>query len=89
MPDVQFRRGPYPKKYTAVLPSGKFVHFGDRRYQHYKDQTPLRLYKHLDHNDKRRRKNYRTRHRGVLLKNGTPAYKKKYTPAWFSYYYLW
>lgn len=86
---VKFKRGPKPKKYTAVLSNGKEVHFGDRRYAHFKDQTPLKLYSKLDHGDTDRRRNYRKRHRGILLKDGTPAYKKKHTPAWFSYRYLW
>jgi len=89
MSSITFQQGPCPKKYTAILPSGKKVHFGDRRYQHYKDNTPLKLYSKMDHGDSKRRKNYRARHSKVLLKDGTPAYKKKYTPAWFSWNYLW
>lgn len=37
-------------------------HFGDTRYEHYRDTTPLRLYAHLDHLDRRRRNMYRVRH---------------------------
>ena len=67
----------------------KTVQFGDRRYQQYHDSTPLKLYSHLDHWDNARRSRYRKRHQNILLKDGTPAYKKKYTPAYFSYKYLW
>ena len=81
------------KKYVAYLPNGKTVAFGDVRYQHYKDQVPVKAgggrYKHLDHLDKKRRQNYRKRHRGVLTKNGTPAYQVRYSPSWFSYHFLW
>ena len=36
------------KKYKAILPNGEEVHFGDTRYQQYKDRTPLKLYSNLD-----------------------------------------
>jgi hypothetical protein len=58
--------------------NGKLVHFGSLGYEDY-----------LSHNDINRRNNYRKRHAGILLRDGTPAYKKKYTPAWASYYILW
>lgn len=67
----------------------KTVQFGNKDYQHYKDTTPLKLYSYLDHNDKDRKQSYFNRHSKVRLKDGTPAYLKKYTPAWFSMKYLW
>ena len=54
------------KKYKAlVIWKGKqqWVHFGDIRYQQYKDRTPLRLYSDLDHGDQERRKKYLMRHK--------------------------
>ena len=30
------------------------INFGHKDYQHYKDLTPLKLYSHKDHNDKKR-----------------------------------
>jgi hypothetical protein len=81
------------KKYTAIMPDGKRVNFGAKNYEHYKDSVPVRLgggvWKHKNHLDKERRKNYRTRHGGVLLKDGRKAVNVKYTPAWFSYNFLW
>ena len=55
------------KKYAAhvFIPSTgstKIVNFGSSSYQQYKDRTPLQLWKHLDHNDKKRRDSYRKRH---------------------------
>jgi hypothetical protein len=74
------------KKYAAILKDkeGKErrVNFGDIRYEHYKDSTPLKLYSKLDHNDKERRRLYRARHKGYLDKD-------KYSPAYFSWFYLW
>lgn len=89
----KFVKGPYPKKYTAIMDDDTKVHFGDRRYQHYKDTTPKSLggglWSHKDHGDKARRKNYRARHSGMKTKSGRTAYRVKYSPSWFSYYYLW
>jgi len=67
----------------------KTVQFGDKRYTQYKDKTPLKLYSHLDHKDKKRRERYRTRHEAIKTKEGKKAYKIKYSPSWFSYNYLW
>lgn len=90
---IKFVRGPYPKKYQAILPNGKKVNFGDQRYEHYKDSVPKnlggKLWSHLDHRDKSRRSNYRSRHRGSLNRDNVPAYRVKYSPSWFSYHYLW
>lgn len=52
-------------KYSALVLIGdkvKLVNFGSRQYQHYKDRTPLKLWSHLDHNDKKRRLAFHTRH---------------------------
>ena len=82
------------KKYDAIIVDIKtrkeyIVPFGDNRYEHFRDTTGLGLYSKYDHNDKERRDRYRARHRAIKLKDGTPAYKKKYSPAWFSYNFLW
>jgi hypothetical protein len=87
------------KKYKAVIPvklwnrfredktrSPRIVHFGDNRYQHFHDK--IGKYKSLDHNDVTRRRRYRLRHAGIIAK-GQRAIDIKYSPAWFSYYYLW
>lgn len=76
------------KKYDAYY-NGRWIPFGDVRYQHYKDSTGLGLYSHLDHKDKYRRANYRARHKAVLLKDKSPAYKNKNSPAYWAYTYLW
>jgi hypothetical protein len=81
-----FKEGPPPKKYTAVLEDKRTgrryeVHFGDRNYQHYKDNTGLGIWSHLDHGDVKRRRAYHSRHRYDKL--------NEYSPGHFSYYYLW
>lgn len=90
---IRFVKGPGYKKYTAILPDGKRVNFGDRRYQHYKDVVPKRLgggiWSKKDHLDRERRKNYRRRHGALKCKNGKKCISIRYSPAWFSYYFLW
>lgn len=71
------------KKYDIFKDDKKILSFGDRRYSHYTDK--LGYYKHLDHNDKDRRKLYRIRHKedkGVVL--NSPKY-----PGFFSWHFLW
>ena len=75
------------KKYMVYVKSNnkrgyKLIHFGDSRYQHYKDKTPLKLYSHLDHKDEKRKKLYYKRH-------GAKKYAKKDTPKYYSHTYLW
>jgi len=81
------------KKYTAHLPTGKKVHFGDSRYDHYYDNVPINMgggiWSHLDHLDRQRRKAYRARHSKIRTRDGEQAYKVKYSPSWFSYWFLW
>ncbi len=68
------------KKYMAVFSDGRpSVHFGDNRYEQYRDSTSLKLYKHLDHGDKKRQKAYFDRHGKAEL----------YSAKWFSHKYLW
>lgn len=90
---TRFMRGPGRYKYTAILPDGRKVNFGHRDYEHYRDSVPIRqgggLWSHLDHGDKRRRDSYRSRHQGVRTGSGERAYLQRYSPAWFSYHYLW
>lgn len=89
-PNIRFVRGTYPKKYTAIFTrDGKTVKvsFGHQDYQQYMDQIPPSLggglYRGKDHLDPQRRANYRRRH-------GAQGYQSRpYSPAWFSYYYLW
>lgn len=76
------------KKYMVKV-NNKWIHFGALDYSHYRDTTPLKLYSHLDHNDPERRKRYRARHEKIYLKDGTPAYKNKNQPSYWSYNYLW
>ena len=75
------------KKYVAFIKNKKTekiikINFGDNRYEHYKDTTGLKIYTNKDHNDKERRDKYKKRHIVYLDKN-------EYSPAYFSWFYLW
>jgi len=96
---IKFEKGPFPKKYTAYIKNRKTkkirkIHFGDRRYQQYKDRTPLKLYKSKNHKTRKRMQNYFSRHSGT--KNREKAIKKEikkskdhYTAKILSHKYLW
>ena len=77
------------KKYMTRTPGGKLVHFGSRKYQQFSDSTGLGLYSHLDHNDPKRRENYRKRHKAILTAEGKPAYLDKEQAAFYAYHFLW
>lgn len=75
------------KMYNALLQRKKDnkiirVPFGHNKMGNYQDKTGLNIYPQLIHNDLKRRKSYRTRHKGYL-KNGY------YSPSFFSYNILW
>ena len=73
------------KKYMVKY-NDKWVHFGDKRYEHYRDLTPL---KYLDHNDLKRRESYRKRAKGIKDKNGNLTYLDKNSPNYYSVKFLW
>jgi len=69
------------KKYSVyVMKNGKkrLIHFGDSRYGQFKDK--LGEYKHLDHGDSKRKKNYYARHGKATNKN---------TAKYWSHFVLW
>lgn len=73
------------KKYSVYVKADnakgyKIIHFGDSRYEQYKDTTRVGAYSHLDHNDLERKKKYYQRH------DKNPP---KDTPGWYSNKYLW
>lgn len=75
------------KKYAAVLINDRSkkevsLHFGDDRYEQYKDSTGLGKFSHLDHGDKTRRESYRSRHKGRVK-------PKMFSPGYFALQYLW
>ena len=86
---MEFKKSTRENKKYMVKVNDKWVHFGDSRYQQYKDTTGLNLYSNLNHLDKERRKAYRSRHEKIRTKDGRLAYLDKNQPAYYSYHYLW
>ena len=66
------------KKYDVFKKNKYILSFGDNRYEQYNDK--IGYYKHLDHNDKKRKDLYYKRH---------PINYHKYSADWFSKKYLW
>lgn len=77
------------KKYSVTTPSGKTLHFGDSRYEHYKDSTGLGLYSNLDHKDKQRQQRYLARAKGIKNKDGKLTSGDPESPNYYSIKYLW
>ena len=96
---LRFDRGPHFKKYTAYVQNRRTkkvrkIHFGDNRYQQYRDRTPNGLYTRKNHGDIKRMRRYFTRHYGKGTRAGAIAKEKrfsggKYTPKLLSHIYLW
>jgi hypothetical protein len=77
------------KKYRIISPQGKIIDFGDIRYEHYKDQTNLKLYSNLDHLDHERRIKYRARASKIKNKYNQLTYNNPEYANYYSYNYLW
>lgn len=81
------------KKYIAIMPDGKRVGFGHKDYNHYKDTVPYWLggqqWGMKNHLDTVRRDRYRARHGALVCKDGSFCIDHKFSPAWFSFYFLW
>ena len=75
-------------KKLMVVVDNKKIHFGDIRYQHFKDKTGL-LDKKLNHNDKKRQTNYLKRSKGIKNKMGELTYKDPLSPNYHSIRVLW
>jgi len=67
------------KKYSVYVKNSKggmkLIHFGDKRYEQYKDI--LGHYSSLDHLDKKRRNNYYTRHGEAKSKDSAKYWSHK------------
>lgn len=67
------------KKYMSTH-LGKTIHWGDNRYEQFRDSTPLKLYSHLDHGDLKRKRAYFARFGPTTDRS---------SPMWWSHRYLW
>lgn len=69
------------KKYDVYKNDKYVLSFGDSNMQHYKDR--LGYYSYLDHNDKKRRVNFKNRFKKLIAEND------KNKPTYWSTKYLW
>lgn len=74
------------KKYDAIIEDKttkrqQRVPFGDNRYEQYRDSTGLKLYSRLDHNDPKRRADYKSRHEKTR--------HKIFSASWYADTFLW
>lgn len=74
-------------KKLMVVVKGKWIHFGDSSMQHYKDKTGI--WKHLDHNDKKRQDSYIKRASGIVNKDGYPTWLKPDSANYHAVRILW
>ena len=77
------------KKRNMVKYKGKWIHFGDTRYEHFQDKIPLKLYSYLDHEDLIRRLNYVNRAIGIRDKNGFLTANNPKSANYYASRYLW
>lgn len=79
------------KKYVITIEYNnqiKTINFGDNRYQHYKDRTPLKLYNNLDHMDPIRRNNYLSRATKIANSDGLSV-NDPFSPNRYAVILLW
>ena len=82
--DGVFKYSVYVKSDTGKT---KLIHFGNKKYQHFKDK--LGEYKSLDHNDPKRRASYLARAKGIRNKKGDLTWKDKNTKNYWAIRILW
>jgi hypothetical protein len=87
--DIVFKKSTRKNKKYMVKYNNKIIHFGDKRYEHYEDKTPLKLYSNLDHKNDKRRLNYLRRAMGIRNKKGELTYKDPSTANYYAIRYLW
>lgn len=80
---VKYEKSDRPaKKWMTTRPDGKVVYFGSPAHEDF-----------TQHHDLERRKRFRARMAGIILKSGPNKGKKaidiKFSPAWLSYYVTW
>lgn len=74
-------------KKLMVRVKGKLIHFGNPKYQHFKDKTGI--WKELDHGDKERRKRYLSRSKAIKDGDGNLTYNNPKSPNYHSINVLW
>jgi hypothetical protein len=66
------------KKYDLYKDGKYFLSFGSSAHEQFRDTTPLRAYKHLDHGDEDRRRRYMARHGTTTDKSSAKYWANKF-----------
>lgn len=88
------------KKYMAYIKNMKtgyirIIHFGASAYEQYKDRTPLKIYTYKNHSNKKRQRNYYSRHsNGIVNRKEAIEYEIKKSNGYYnakilSHIFLW
>jgi hypothetical protein len=85
---LRFERSERKNKKLKVFKDGKWIHFGDNRYEHFLDRTGL-LNPELSHYDMTRRHRYLSRALKIKNKNGELTAYDDISPNYFSTNILW
>lgn len=76
---IELKQGPHKRAVLAKKGNKfKLIKYGRKGYSDY-----------TIHKDKERRERFRTRFRGIMKKDGKPAYKDKWQAAYWAYNDLW
>lgn len=88
---MQFRISTRKNKKYDVYYNGKWISFGDNRYEHYKTSSkiPQELHIYPEHFDLARRYNYRNRAKNIINNSGEYTYLNKNYPNYWAFHYLW
>jgi hypothetical protein len=86
-----FRISHKKNKKFDVFYNGKWIPFGDKRYEHFRtsNEIPNNLHIYSEHYDILRRESYRKRASKIKDKDGNYTYLNKNSPNYWSYNYLW
>jgi alpha-D-ribose 1-methylphosphonate 5-triphosphate diphosphatase PhnM len=87
--ELNFKKSTRKYKKYMVKHNDKWIHFGDTRYQHFRDTTKLKLYSNLDHNDNERRYRYLKRAKKIINKKGELTWNDPNSANYYSVKYLW
>jgi len=85
---LEFQLSDKKDKKLKVYYNGKWIHFGQKLYDHYFDKTGL-LPKSQNHMDKERRRLYLMRATKIKDKQGNLTVNDKNSPNYYSIRYLW
>ena len=86
--NIEYQLSERKNKKLKAFVNGRWIHFGDNRYQHFKDITGL-LDPSYNHNDLYRRLNYLKRSSKIRDKNGNITMNNINSPNYHAVRIIW